>query len=131
VTTDLTISGPLAQFGRGAIAEVSTRLLNQFVDNLKETVLGNTPSAPSATPTETATPAGTGTPAGTDAAVGSATQPAVPTATAAYDGRVGAVAAGPADSVNLLKVAAWPILKRVIPLVVILAAIVVLIVWLA
>src|SRR5882757_1338315 len=39
VTTDLTISGPLAQFGRGAIAEVSTRLLNQFVSNLKETVL--------------------------------------------------------------------------------------------
>jgi hypothetical protein len=39
VTTELTISGPLAQFGRGAIADVSARLLNQFVDRLKETVL--------------------------------------------------------------------------------------------
>src|ERR1043166_4294728 len=43
VVTDLPISGPLAQFGRGAIAEVSTRLLNQFVDCLRDTAL-NSPS---------------------------------------------------------------------------------------
>jgi uncharacterized protein len=135
VTTDLTISGPLAQFGRGAIAEVSTRLLNQFVDNLKQTVLGSTPppapgatSTGTATPADTAAPTDTGTPAGTGAAE-SATQPAAPTATVAHDD--GISAAGGADSVNLLKVAAWPILKRVIPLVVVVAAIVVLIVWLA
>lgn len=45
VTTELTISGRLAQFGRGAIPEVSTRLLNQFVSNLKETVLVDRPPA--------------------------------------------------------------------------------------
>jgi carbon monoxide dehydrogenase subunit G len=49
VTTDLTISGPLAQFGRGAIAEVSTKLLNQFVTNLRETVL-DAPDAPDPAP---------------------------------------------------------------------------------
>lgn len=35
VSTDLTISGPLAQFGRGAIAEVSSKLLGQFSENLR------------------------------------------------------------------------------------------------
>jgi carbon monoxide dehydrogenase subunit G len=119
VTTDLTISGPLAQFGRGAIAEVSTRLLNQFVDNLRNTVLDSTP------PAQDATSAGAGTPAA------SATQPVAAVATAPRDSAVGGGAGGPAESVNLLKVAGWPILKRVIPLVVVVAVIVVLIVWLA
>ena len=39
VTTDLTITGKVAQFGRGALADVSTKLLNQFVDQLEKTVL--------------------------------------------------------------------------------------------
>jgi carbon monoxide dehydrogenase subunit G len=34
VTTDLTISGKVAQFGRGALADVSDKLLAQFTDNL-------------------------------------------------------------------------------------------------
>jgi uncharacterized protein len=33
--TDLTISGPAAQYGRGMIADVSTRLTNEFADCLK------------------------------------------------------------------------------------------------
>lgn len=40
VKTDLTITGKVAQFGRGALADVSTKLLNQFVDQLETTVLG-------------------------------------------------------------------------------------------
>jgi carbon monoxide dehydrogenase subunit G len=39
VTTDLTITGKVAQFGRGALADVSNKLLGQFVDNLETTVL--------------------------------------------------------------------------------------------
>jgi carbon monoxide dehydrogenase subunit G len=119
VTTDLTISGPLAQFGRGAIAEVSTRLLGQFVDNLKNTLLDSTP------PAAEATSAAAGTPAGT------ATQPMATVATAPRDSGLSGGASAPADSVNLLKVAGWPILKRVIPVVVVIAVIVALIVWLA
>jgi carbon monoxide dehydrogenase subunit G len=34
VDTELEISGRMAQFGRGAIADVSARLMNQFADNL-------------------------------------------------------------------------------------------------
>ena len=39
VTTDLTITGRIAQFGRGALAEVSAKLLKQFVEQLHDTVL--------------------------------------------------------------------------------------------
>ena len=39
-STDLTITGKVAQFGRGALADVSTKLLGQFVDCLETTVLG-------------------------------------------------------------------------------------------
>jgi carbon monoxide dehydrogenase subunit G len=36
IDTDLEISGRIAQFGRGAIADVSSRLLAQFADNVNE-----------------------------------------------------------------------------------------------
>jgi uncharacterized protein len=35
VVTDLTVSGKVAQFGRGVLGEVSAKLLNQFVDALE------------------------------------------------------------------------------------------------
>jgi len=39
VTTDLTVTGKVAQFGRGVLADVSAKILGQFVDNLEQTVL--------------------------------------------------------------------------------------------
>jgi uncharacterized protein len=50
VTTDLNITGKVAQFGRGALADVSNKLLVQFVDNLETTVL-NQPAAGAAVAT--------------------------------------------------------------------------------
>lgn len=41
VVTDLTITGKVAQFGRGVIGDVSAKLLTQFVENLETTVLGD------------------------------------------------------------------------------------------
>lgn len=38
VTTDLTISGKVAQFGRGALADVSDKLLAQFSENLNQLI---------------------------------------------------------------------------------------------
>lgn len=68
--TDLEISGRMAQFGRGAIADVSNRLIGQFTDNLGELVAANganqstdttpsdaRPSAGRAIPTEPTAPA--------------------------------------------------------------------------
>ncbi len=39
VETDLTITGKVAQFGRGVLADVSAKLLDQFVVNLESMVL--------------------------------------------------------------------------------------------
>ncbi|MGH9061649.1 MAG: SRPBCC family protein, partial [Acidimicrobiales bacterium] len=36
VMTDLTITGKVAQFGRGALADVSSKLIRQFVDALEK-----------------------------------------------------------------------------------------------
>lgn len=55
VHTDLTITGKVAQFGRGALADVSTKLINQFVEQLETRVLrgdGAEPAPPAAAPVD-------------------------------------------------------------------------------
>lgn len=49
VDTQLNISGKVAQFGRGALADVSDKLLLQFVDNLNALIAAG-PAASDATP---------------------------------------------------------------------------------
>src|SRR5262245_37880470 len=39
VTTDLSITGKVAQFGRGVLADVSSKLMGQFVENLERDVI--------------------------------------------------------------------------------------------
>jgi carbon monoxide dehydrogenase subunit G len=39
VATDLSITGKVAQFGRGVLADVSSKLMGQFVDNIERDVL--------------------------------------------------------------------------------------------
>ena len=39
VDTELTVTGKVAQFGRGVMADVSAKLMDQFADNLATTVL--------------------------------------------------------------------------------------------
>jgi carbon monoxide dehydrogenase subunit G len=46
VTTDLTVTGKVAQFGRGVLADVSAKLLGQFVDCLESTVLADKAAGP-------------------------------------------------------------------------------------
>lgn len=122
VDTDLTISGPLAQFGRGAIAEVSARLLAQFVERLRETVLAGSAAGPAGS---AAGPTGSAAgPAEPQAAEKSSTQaaPAVsgppePVAAEAPPPEpvpTGARAVEPPPA-DLLSVAAVPILKRLLP----------------
>lgn len=62
VVTDLTVTGRVAQFGRGVMADVSAKLLTQFVDCLETKLLsgdggdeagaGSAGAAPSAAPVE-------------------------------------------------------------------------------
>ena len=42
LTTDLTISGKAAQFGRGVLADVATKLIGQFAERLEADVLAGT-----------------------------------------------------------------------------------------
>src|SRR6202011_6149952 len=58
VVTDLTITGKVAQFGRGVLADVSGKLLGQFVDNLERDVLsGPTGGGGGAAPATASEPA--------------------------------------------------------------------------
>ena len=57
VHTDLSISGKVAQFGRGALADVSDKLLAQFSENLNQLISAAPAPVPSAPVAAEATPA--------------------------------------------------------------------------
>ena len=61
VNTDLSITGKVAQFGRGALADVSDKLLAQFSENLNNLIAAE-PAVAAAAPAPEATPE-TGQPA--------------------------------------------------------------------
>jgi len=122
VVTDLTVAGPLAQFGRGAIAQVSGKLLDQFVAQLKETVLASPSGAPTPAPAPAPTAAAPAT------SVPATSTPASPAP--AEDGAGDVSAGGEPAPVDLLRAAAAPVLVRLIPLVLVVAVVVILLVWL-
>lgn len=49
ITTDLTISGKAAQFGRGVLADVATNLIGKFATSLQASVLGDSATTSPAT----------------------------------------------------------------------------------
>ena len=102
VNTALTITGKIAQFGRGALADVSDKLLKQFVVNLETSVLTQNTS---------------GADGATDAAGAAST--ATTTSTHAENAPINLF-----GSSGLLLV--MPILKRALPIV----AVVAVIIWL-
>ena len=57
VVTDLTITGKVAQFGRGVLADVSAKLMQQFADRLQSDVLSGNDQAPPQHEGNGATPA--------------------------------------------------------------------------
>ena len=96
VVTNLTISGKVAQFGRGALADVSDKLLAQFSENLNQLIT----SAPVAT-----------------------SAPAAEVATASPEIRK--IESAEVAPLDLLGTAGAPILKRAVPAVVVLIAVVI------
>ncbi|MYJ43663.1 MAG: membrane oxidoreductase [Acidimicrobiaceae bacterium] len=109
VHTDLTITGKVAQFGRGVLADVSRKLMGQFADNLAELV-------------------------GADVAADAS--PAAPDAEAeaddtGLDAEATAAAPEPAaevEAVDLLEVAGAPVLKRLLPVILVIILIVVVVI---
>ena len=105
VDTQLNISGKVAQFGRGALADVSDKLLLQFVDNLN-TLIASQPveSAPN-----------TAAPSAASAA------PSAPSATPSVRKIEQTQEVAP---LNLLDTAGSTIAKRLVPVFVVIAAVV-------
>lgn len=140
VTTDLTVTGKVAQFGRGVLADVSAKLLTQFVENLESTVLVDVAGEGSAVeaieaPADEAVPAAEV--AAAEAAAGVVDQQAAVAAEAESEAAGGRGAAAPTtlrridspepEAIDLLEHAGSPVLKRLLPVLGV--AIVVLVLW--
>ncbi|MEY4220716.1 MAG: hypothetical protein RL280_1000 [Actinomycetota bacterium] len=103
VLTDLSITGKVAQFGRGAMADISDKLLAQFVENLN-TLIGEQQTSPAP-----AAPA-----------------PAAATTNDEDDApQVRKIDAPEAEALDLLSVSSGAIVKRAIPVVIAIAAVVI------
>jgi uncharacterized protein len=97
VETDMKISGKLAQFGSGMIAEVSSKLLGQFADSLEQLLLAAPPESTSQPPATTSA---------------DATTSAATTATSAPTAFRPSAAAQPVDLTSL---AGGAVAKRALP----------------
>ena len=102
VDTDLNVTGKVAQFGRGVMADVSSKLLGQFVACLESNVLSGNGSS-----SETATDDGESTTATDD---GDAEPPA-----AAADTGVRVIHSPEAEPVDLMDAAGGAVAKRLVP----------------
>jgi uncharacterized protein len=136
VTTDLMITGKVAQFGRGVLADVSAKLLGQFVDCLEHNVLARPEDVAAdiaaasatvssgATHTASAVAAATTSSVSSDATVGSSTG-STTASTVSSAGSAPSAPAAPtvrkinqqssAAPVDLLGTAGSPVLKRLVP----------------
>ena len=108
VVTNLTISGKVAQFGRGALADVSDKLLAQFSENLNQ-LITSAPATPSAPAASTAPAAAA--PAATEVAAASP--------------EIRKIESAEVAPLDLLGTAGAPILKRAIPVAIALIVVVI------
>ena len=99
VHTDLTITGKVAQFGRGVLADVSRKLMGQFAGNLAELVAADVASSESEAASDS------------EAADESDTEPAAETP------EPDPAPAAEVEAVDLLEVAGAPVLKRLLPVI--------------
>jgi hypothetical protein len=135
VETDLAIVGRLAQMGRGLIAEVSGKLLGDFVANLEREIAAG--SAPERAVPAAAAAAATSAAAAPIAPAASdslrAQETAAPAPASGVQGASSAPAPAPAREaapVDLLATAGVPVLKRLVPLAIGIALGVAALIWL-
>ena len=107
VVTDLTVTGKVAQFGRGVLADVSSKLIGQFVNTLEADLTSGGGSAAPAAETGAAEKSSDGHVAQAAPSNGSG-----PTSTPSGARRIDAPEAEPLD---LLAVAGGSTLKRLVP----------------
>jgi len=114
ISTDLSVTGKVAQFGRGVLADVSAKLLGQFVERLESDVLTGDGGAggsggvttPEQERTESPSPNGAeSAPRSKSESPNGSEQPSAPRA----------IASAPAEPVDLLDVAGGSVAKRLVP----------------
>lgn len=115
VVTDLSITGKVAQFGRGVLDDVSAKLLRQFVENLERDVL----NAGTASDAEVDNGPGAASPAQDDGVSANGVTSA-PTGPRRIESRE-------VEPIDLLDVAGESAARRVVPIVV--AVVVLLVLW--
>lgn len=112
IVTDLTVTGKAAQFGRGVMADVSKRLITQFASNLEQVIAARNPAAP-ASPDASVEPAAGAAPA--------ASAVATPAPAPQLNN----------EALDLGNAALVPVLKRVVPAIIVVGVAVGVIWWLA
>jgi uncharacterized protein len=116
VDTDLTIKGKVAQFGRGMIADVSAKLLTEFVECLEGKLEAPAPAA--AVPGAEAAPGGGPVPVETTGSP--AAEAAKEQAAEAPPSGVRKIEGPEARPVDLMEAAGGSVAKRVVPVVLVL-----------
>ena len=125
IHTSLNVTGKPAQFGRSLLPEVSGKLIQQFATNLEAMINADSAAAGTAAP-EAADGAGagqTGANAADEAAAGAVRAPGASAQTAPAAARPAAPVVKQEESLNAFKFVVVPILKRLIPVAAVGAAI--------
>jgi carbon monoxide dehydrogenase subunit G len=133
VSTSLSVTGRPAQFGRGVMQEVGGKLIGQFAQCLATEVLGKSsrPVERPADETTTALPADpSAAEATTPAATPEAGEPARATERPGTTERPSTAQRPSPEAIDLLSTAGVPVLRRLIPALVVLVAIGLVIWWL-
>jgi uncharacterized protein len=125
VETDMRVTGPAAQFGRGVMQDVSAKLMSQFADCLAQRITGGPEelAAEEAEAAEAAAePAAAGATPGNGAAAATpppsgAPGPTTPPAGAAAPGANGGPERGAPDVLDLGEASRDAVVKRVVPIV--------------
>jgi carbon monoxide dehydrogenase subunit G len=142
--TTMNVTGRPAQFGRGVMVEVGSKLVEQFAQNLRQYIASGGAAADSAAPAETApgeagpAEAGTTEAGGATAGDGTAANASPGPAAVTTDERTSGITPAPSapvtgtasappaaaseDSINLVRLVGPAILKRVVPVAAGLAA---------
>jgi hypothetical protein len=110
IVTELSVTGKVAQFGRGVMADVSAKMLGEFADRLEADVLSQRSGPELDKPLS-------GEPLPKNGATSEGSEPS----------SVRAIQSAPAEAVDLLGAAGPSVLKRVVPLSVVLSL--VLLLW--
>ncbi len=116
IHTDLSLSGKIASFGRGAIEDVSKKLLGQFADNLRDKLAAEgTDGADDSAAAESAA-AATGAAAGGSTAAGAGSSSASGAGSSGAEGpKVRKVQSADPEPVDLLDAAGDTMMKRLAP----------------